>query len=103
MADMAIDSRMSEAELCGWATKRVYMLFPVPDVTFLLDLDETRAFARKSDVKSISDLANRRRVYFRLSMLFPMNKVVASDPFDVVQLKIRTRVSELSMGNKGLP
>ena len=88
MVDLAVDLRLSRSQFRKWAANPLYRLFPEPDIIFLLDIDETSAYSRKSDVRSVSDLADRRRAYLWLSRIFPMTIVDASDRFDIVQRKI---------------
>ena len=45
-------------------------IFPQPDLTFLLDLDENIAFSRKNDVSSIEYLKERRGLYLDLASRF---------------------------------
>jgi dTMP kinase len=95
MVDLAVDFRLSRPQLEKLAVSPVYRLFPNPDITFLLDTDEASAYSRKPDVRSISDLAERRRTYFWLFRFFSMKLVDASGNFDAVQRTLSSQVFDL--------
>ena len=92
MVDIAVDFRLSRFELREWSRNPVYRLFPKPDIVFVMDIDAASAHLRKTDIQSICDLAERRRVYFWLSTFVPMIVVDASDNYDRVHEIIRSKV-----------
>jgi len=90
MVDIAVDLRLSTIQLERWANNSVYKLFPRPDLTFLMDIDEAKAFARQqSDVRSVSELGLRRAHYQLLSRINHMIVIDASEEYATVSREIR--------------
>jgi thymidylate kinase len=92
MVDIAVDLRLSPIQLEIWANNSVYSLFPRPDLTFLMDADEVKAFARKTDVRSVNELRLRRASYLLLSRINRMIVIDASEEYATVSRTIRQYV-----------
>jgi len=89
MVDVAADLHFSRVQAQAWATSVVYRIFPKPDLILLLDLDEERAYARKSDSRPIAEIASRRKIYLWLSQIAPMIVIDTSDSFRLADQEIR--------------
>ena len=63
--DLAIDLDLSEEYVLSLLEKS-FVLFPRPNITFLIDIPEEVAYSRKDDVPSLEYLRDRRSVYLRL-------------------------------------
>jgi len=72
---------------------RILRLMPTPDLVFLIDLPEDTAFHRKSDIPSLSYLAERRRMYLRLAEDYRMIILDGSRPAAEIQDMARDAVA----------
>jgi len=60
--DLAADVGLSNYD-CNKLLERLFILFPKPDLCFLLDIKEDIAFSRKDDTISLEYLKERRGLY----------------------------------------
>ena len=94
MVDIAVDLRLSATQFERWAHNSVYRLFPRPNLTFLMDANELKAFARQqTDVRSINELRLRRTYYLLLSRINHMIVIDASEEYINVSRAVRQRVA----------
>lgn len=59
-----------------------FRFFPQPDVTFLIDVPEEVAFARKDDIPDIQYLKERRHIYLELARIFDMPILDGTKPLN---------------------
>ena len=64
--DLAVDLDYSVQET-KWILEKCIILFPRPDVTFLVDVPEEIAYTRKNDIPSIDYLKERRKIYLSIA------------------------------------
>lgn len=69
--DLAVDLSYNKDET-EKVLKQCYHFFPEPDLTFLIDIPEEVAYARKTDTPSVSYLKDRRHIYLNLCDSFPV-------------------------------
>ena len=65
ITDLAVDINYSRRKI-NRVLKRLFLLLPKPDLTFLIDVPEKIAHQRKNDVPSIDYLKERRNIYLNV-------------------------------------
>ncbi|MFC2052217.1 dTMP kinase [Chloroflexota bacterium] len=66
IVDLTVDLDYSEKKVAEMLRKTL-LLFPKPDMVFLIDLPEEIAYQRKDDVPSLDYLKERRKVYLNIA------------------------------------
>ena len=93
LVDFAVDSGCSKGKFKDMLKMRFVSLFPKPDVLFLLDVPEEVALKRKSDIKALTHLLDRREFYLALGKEYSFIKIMDnSGYFNDTQGKIRDEV-----------
>lgn len=96
LVDFAVDSGCSKGKFTKILRRRFVPLFPKPDLLFLLDVPEEVALKRKSDIKALTHLLDRREFYLTLGNEYPFVKIIDnSGYFDDTQDKIRDEVHRI--------
>ena len=96
LVDFAVDSSCSKGKFKNMLKMHVVSLFPKPDVLFLLDVPEEVALKRKSDIKALTHLLDRRDFFLALAKEHPSIKVMDnSGDFNNTQRRIRDEVRRI--------
>lgn len=95
LTDLAVDFQYSE-ETIRSTMRRMRDRFPAPDLTFLIDLPEEIAMARKTDTPSVAYLRERRHLYLRAAEEMDAVVLDGTRPLD----EIRAAVIEHAGGSR---
>jgi len=96
LVDFAVDSSCSKGKFKNMLKMHVASLFPKPDVLFLLDVPEEVALKRKSDIRALTHLLDRRDFFLALAKEHPSIKVMDnSGDFNNTQRRIRDEVRRI--------
>ena len=96
LVDLAVDSSYSKGQSKNMLNMYITLLFPKPDVVFLLDVPEEVALKRKGDIPALTYLIDRRNFYLALAEEYPYIKVLDnSGDFNETQGKIRNEVCKI--------
>jgi len=83
ITDLSLDLNYSQNEIKNLLSK-LFKIFPKPDITFLIDIDEEIAFSRKTDVPALEYLKERREIYLWLGKEYKMK--ILSGEKDIKEL-----------------
>jgi len=96
LVDLAVDSGYSKGQSKNMSKLYITLLFPKPDVVFLLDVPEEVALQRKSDIPALTYLIDRRNFYLALAEKYSSIKVLDnSGDFNETQGEIRNEVCRI--------
>jgi len=89
--DLAVDFGYSDQKI-ERTLNRFLLLFPKPQLIFLVDVPEEIAYQRKDDIPSIHYLRDRRKVYLNIGKVCGMVFIDGSKSLDesknIVQIKV---------------
>ena len=71
ITDISVDMNFSKNEVISLIDK-CFLFVPKPNITFLVDVSENVAFARKDDISSVDYLKDRRNTYLDLADYYEM-------------------------------
>lgn len=77
------------------AIQHLFRVFPTPDLTFLVDVPEEVAFARKDDVPGIRHLRERRKAYQQVAKVFKIRKLDGTRPIGALTSSVVEAVSSI--------
>lgn len=97
ITDLSVDFDYSEEAVKNFLN-RLLFLFPIPDITFLVDLPEEVAYQRKGDVPSIDYLRDRRKTYLYIGKEYKMIILDGGMPLDEVKSKVKGYVGRPKNG-----
>ena len=69
ITDIAVDMNFSKKEVVSLLNK-CFLLIPIPDLTFLVDVNEEVAYSRKYDVPDENYLKDRRSFYLQIGIYY---------------------------------
>ncbi|MBP2144593.1 dTMP kinase [Methanofollis sp. W23] len=87
LTDLAVDFQYSE-EAIRSTIHRMLDRFPSPDLTFLIDLPEEVALARKTDTPSVEYLRERRHLYLRAAEAIDAVVLDGTRPLDEIRAAV---------------
>jgi len=93
ITDLSVDLNYSQKDIKN-LMNILFKIFPEPDITFLIDIDEDVAFNRKDDVPALEYLAERRNRYLWLGKEYKMNTLNGSKDVDELKKIIQNTISE---------
>lgn len=91
---MAVDLGYSNQKVKGML-QRLWWFLPKPDVVFLIDLPEEKAFPRKNDTPSIDFLKYQRRIYLDIGKECEMVVLDGSGEPQELEEEIKSRVRSI--------
>lgn len=90
--DLAVHLNYSEKEITN-AILRCLSVLPIPTRTFLIDISEEIAFARKNDIPHIDYLKERRPIYLTLKYIPNVVFLNGEKPLENLEEEILTELS----------
>jgi len=92
--DLAVHLNYSEKEITDTILRSLFVL-PVPIRTFLIDIPEEIAFARKNDIPHIDYLKERRPIYLTLKHLPNVVFLNGENSLETLEKEILTELSTI--------
>ncbi|MFC1944240.1 dTMP kinase [Chloroflexota bacterium] len=96
ITDLAVDFDYSQNRV-KQVLRRLFRLFPRPQLTFLLDVPEEIAYSRKDDVPSMEYLRERRSTYLDIGRELRMTILDGSKTQTEVQSEAKEEISRLAL------
>lgn len=93
ITDLSIDMNYSKEKIFD-NLNFLFTIFPVPDITFLIDLPEETAFKRKNDTPSVKYLQERRKIYLNAGRKYNMIIIDGSKDLENLSNAIKRKVLE---------
>jgi len=91
VTDLSVDFNCSKEDIKNSLSK-LSLLFPTPDITFLIDLPGEIAYQRKDDVPSVDYLKERRGIYLNIGEKYGMVILDGTKKLEELQHEIEKEV-----------
>lgn len=82
--------------------RRFFYIFPKPDITFLIDVPEEVAYARKEDIPSVEYLHEKRKMYKKIGQEFEMVILDGTNTIEKLNEKVEKEVVKLQITKRGV-
>ena len=93
ITDLSVDMNYSKERVINLLNK-LFLFFPVPDLTFLIDVPEEIAYQRKDDTPSVAYLKDRRERYLYVGREHGMVILDGTKKLEELQCEIEKEVSK---------